>query len=393
MYYFKRLLVTGLILSFLVSIPLTSYSISEKGYQKLHTFAEILHQIEENYVEDIDEDVVIAGAIKGMLRSLDPHTVYMTPEVYKELKVESTGRFGGIGIEVTMKKGWLTVVAPIAESPAIKAGIKANDRIVRVNGVSTKGITLSEAVGMMRGRVGTSLNLTVIRNNSKKPINFTVPRKVINIPSVTVEDLGDGYIYAKVNTFQQRSAIELKKKINKIARGSAIKGLILDVRNNPGGLLSQAIDISDLFIKKGMIVSTRSRNKEIAKYVANEEGTLPDVPIVVLVNGGSASASEILAGALKDNKRAALIGTQTFGKGSVQSVFELDDGSAVKITIAKYYTPSGVSIQGLGINPNIIIEEGEDENAPDIQKAVAIEYLKDDSKYKRALRSSGKKYK
>jgi len=318
----------------------------------------------------------------------------MPPEVYKELKIEASGRFGGVGIEVTMLKGWLTVVAPIEGTPAYKAGIKAGDRIARVDGQSTKGITLGEAVSMMRGRVGSRVTLTLLRKKKKKPITVHVVRRVIKVPSITLEDLGQGYLYVRISAFQERTATDLKKKLKKFAAKEKIKGLVIDLRNNPGGLLGQSIEITDMFLDKGVIVSTRSREKEIAKYDASDEGTEPDYSIVVLVNGGSASASEIVAGALKDYKRAVLVGTQTFGKGSVQSVFELDDGSALKMTVAKYYTPSGHSIQGMGVTPDVVIEEEEvkegEEVSGDKQKEKAIIYIKDEELYNKAIKGKRK---
>lgn len=391
----KKILFLLLVLTFL-TLTSKTYALSEKGYEYLHSFAEVLHQVEENYVEDVDEKKLMTGAIRGMLMTLDPHTMYMPPEVYKELKVEAVGRFGGVGVEVTIKKGWLTVVSPIEGSPSAAAGIKPDDRIVRVNGVSTKGINLGEAVTLMRGRVGSKVSLTITREGAKHPIDVHLIRTVIKVPSVTVEDLGDGYVYARISTFQERTAAELTKKLKKYNSSKEIKGLILDLRNNPGGLLGQSIEVSDMFLDHGVIVSTRSRGKEIAKYDAHATGTLPKFPIVILVNGGSASASEILAGALKDYGRAILIGTQTFGKGSVQSVLELGDGSALKITVAKYYTPSGQSIQGFGIAPHITIkeeEEKEGEVTPDKQKEIAIEHLKDQEKYLNVLQGKRKHHK
>ncbi len=366
-------------------------ALTEKGYKDLRSFAEVLHQVEDNYVEEVDERKLIHGAIRGMLMTLDPHTIYMPPNVYRELKIEAVGRFGGVGIEVTMKKGWLTIVSPIEGTPADKAGVKAGDRIVRINGTSTKGMDLGEAVSLMRGRVGSRVTLTLTRKDKKHPFDVHLIRRVIKVPSVTVEDLGDGYIYTRISTFQERTSNDLEKELKKYAAKQPINGLIIDLRNNPGGLLSQSIELADLFIDHGVIVSTRSRKKEIAKYDAKSGDTQPKYPIVVLVNGGSASASEILAGALKDYNLALLVGTQTFGKGSVQSVIELDDGSAIKITVAKYYTPSGQSIQGFGITPQVIVEEESDETKKsDPQKDAAIEYIKDEKRYNKALKNKRK---
>jgi carboxyl-terminal processing protease len=372
----------------LVCFPSISYSLSEKGYDQLRSFAEVLHQVEENYVENVDEKKLLMGSIRGMLMTLDPHTVYMPPEVYKELKVDSVGRFGGVGVEVTMKKGWLTVVSPIEGSPAFKAGVKPGDRIIRVDGTSTKGVNLGEAVAMMRGRVGSRVTLTLVRGKSKHPIDVHLIRRVIKVHSVTAEDLGDGYGYVRISTFQERTTSELKKQLKKLSKSGELKGLIIDLRNNPGGLLGQSIEVSDLFIDHGVIVSTRSRGKEVARYDAHSTGTLPKYPIAILVNGGSASASEIVSGALKDYGLAVLVGTQTFGKGSVQSVYELEDGSAIKITVAKYYTPAGQSIQGFGITPQLVVdapEEVDGKPVVDTQKEAALGLLKDEAKYLKVL--------
>lgn len=387
LFYLFALLV---VLTSMISFPNRVHALSEKGYAQLHSFAEILHQVEESYVEEVDEKKLILGSIRGMLATLDPHTVYMPPEVYRELKVESVGRFGGVGIEVAIKGGTLTVIAPIVGSPAEKAGIRAGDHVVRINGVSTKGLDLGEAVTLMRGSVGSRITITVVGKDGKHPVDISLIRRVIKIPSITMDDLGDGYIYAQVSTFQERTAAELKDELKKFSDKGEIKGLLIDLRNNPGGLLGQAIEVADIFVDSGVIVSTRSRGKEIARYDAASEGTQPKYPIVILVNGGSASASEILAGALKDYDKAILVGTQTFGKGSVQSVMELEDGSALKITIAKYYTPAGTSIQGLGITPNVVVEEGGEEEKGDLQKDAAISYLKDEAKYNKALQGMRK---
>lgn len=379
-----------ILLGALLSFSPCAAALTEEGYKYLHSFAEVLHQVEENYVEPVNEKDLIMGAVKGMLMTLDPHTVYMSPDVYKELKVESVGRFGGVGVEVTLQKNWLTVVTPVEGSPAWKAGVKPGDRIVRIDGVSTKGITLSDAVTMMRGRVGSGITLTLMREGNKHPFDVHLRRTVIKVPSVAVEDLGDGYLYARISAFQERTSSDLKKALHKAREKGDVKGLIIDLRNNPGGLLGQAIEIADFFIDYGVIVSTKSRSREISRYDAKPGEKEPAYPIVVLINGGSASASEVLAGALKDYSRAIIIGTQSFGKGSVQSIIELSNGAAMKITVAKYYTPSGQSIQGFGITPHVVVKEEEDDGSEktkevDKQKAEAILYLKDMDKYNRAL--------
>lgn len=388
----KLLSISTVVLSINLTIilfPYIAHSISEEGYRQLHTFAEVLRQVEEEYVEAVDEKKLLNGAIRGMLMTLDPHTIYMPPEVYKELKVEATGRFGGVGVEVAIQKSYLVVVAPVEGSPADKANIRAGDKIVKINGETTKGVNLGEAVSLMRGTVGSRITLTIVREGVQHPFDVHLVRRVIKVPSVVVEPIGDGYLYARIGTFQERTSADFKRLLRKYSSENPVKGLIIDLRNNPGGLLSQAIEVGNMFISHGVIVSTRSRDKEISKYEAVGEGTEPNYPIVLLVNGGSASASEILAGALKDYNKAILIGTQTFGKGSVQSVFEMDDGSALKITVAKYYTPSGQSIQNFGITPSVVIEEqeGDETKGTDRQKEEAIKYLKDEKLYNDTLRS------
>jgi len=366
------------------------YTLDERGYRQLHIFAEVLHQVEKNYVDPIDTKKLITGAVDGMLATLDPHTVYMEPDVYKELKTESVGRFSGVGVEVSIENGWLTVVAPIEDSPAWKAGIRSKDKIVRINGVSTKGMSLGEAVRLMRGREGSGIRVTVMREGVEHPLEFYLKREAIKVPSVTVEDMGDGYLYARISVFQERTAMELKEKLGELHKKGDIKGLIIDLRNNPGGLLTEAVDVADLFLSKGVIVSTKNKEKEVSRYEAKEGDDEPNYPILVLIDGGSASASEILAGALKDYKRALIIGSQSFGKGSVQSVIELSNGAALKITVAKYYTPSGTSIQGSGITPNVIVEEKE--GGPSM-KEVALAYLKDPKRYQKAIHLVGERMK
>lgn len=335
----------------------SAFGLTDEGYKNLHVFSEILRQVEQYYVDPVDDKQMIRGAVKGMLNTLDPHTVFMPPEIYKELKVESSGRFGGVGLEITVKKGWLTVVAPVEGTPAARAGIKPNDRIVKIDGTPTKDMDVVDAVSKMRGREGSYLTLTILRDDGKKPIEVRIKREVIKVPSIHAELLPDGYGYARIVSFQERTSKDLQTALSDMEKSGPLKGLVLDMRNNPGGLLDEAVLVSDLFLKSGVIVSTVSRNKEIDRRDAHPEGTVAEYPIVIIVNGGSASAAEIVAGALQDHHRALLIGTQTFGKGSVQSVVELDDGSALKLTVARYYTPSGRSIQVSGIWPDIIVEE------------------------------------
>lgn len=332
------------------------YALSEKGFEKLRIFSKVLTQIESNYVQAVDEEELVTGAIHGLTSALDPHSVYMSKEVYKELQVETGGRFGGVGIEVTLKQGWLTVVAPIEGSPAEKAHILPGDRIIKIDGHSTREMGLGDSVSKMRGKSGSKITLTISRDGVKNPFEVTFAREIIKVQSVKGEMMDGGIGYARITSFQTHTGRDLGKMLKKFKKTAPIQGLILDVRNNPGGLLEEAVSVSDLFLKEGLIVSTVSRSQEIDRKEAtpDDEG---DFPIVVLVNGGSASASEIVAGALQDHKRAVIMGTQSFGKGSVQSVIELDDGSALKLTIARYLTPSGRSIQSLGITPDIVVED------------------------------------
>lgn len=342
----------------IVGISSNAPALSEKGFAALHIFSKVLHDIETYYVEPVDDAQLIRGAIRGMLDALDPHSAYMPPSLYRQLKTETGGRFGGVGIEVTLRKGWLTVVAPIEGSPAARAGIKPGDRIVKVNGVSTKEMDISEAVARMRGRPGSRVSLTILRGESRHPFDVPLMRENVKVMSVRSEVLEGEYGYLRITHFQERTAGDLTQALADLhAKGALKKGLILDLRNNPGGLLDQAVDVVDFFIEKGVIVSTQTRDKVIDRREAHVDGTEPNYPMIVLVNGGSASAAEIVAGALQDHGRALVLGTQTFGKGSVQTVVELDDGSALKLTIARYYTPSGRSIQAFGITPDMVVGE------------------------------------
>jgi len=293
-----------------------------------------------------------------MMKSLDPHSTYMTADMYKELEVETRGSFGGIGIEITIKKDVLTVVSPIEDTPAFNAGIKAGDQIIQIDGKSTKDITIMEAVKKLRGPKDSKVSVTIIRENITKPKEFVITRDIIKIKSIKSKIFDDRIGYIRISSFQERTVDDLKKEIKNInAKTGVPMGMILDLRNNPGGLLNQAIGVADIFLKSGIIVSTKGRTKNMdSQAVAKDDGDEPTCPIVVLVNEGTASASEIVSGALQDNSRALVIGTQTFGKGSVQTVIPLEEGSALKLTTAKYYTPSGRSIQAEGIKPDIIVK-------------------------------------
>jgi len=314
--------------------------------------------VQKNYVEQVESRKLIEGAINGMMKSLDPHSAYMTSDMYKELEVETRGSFGGIGIEITIKKDVLTVVSPIEDTPAFNAGIKAGDHIIQIDGKSTKDITIIEAVKKLRGPKDTKVTITIMRENMPKPKDYTITRDIIKIKSIKSKIYEDHIGYIRVASFQERTADDLKKEIKNItAKNGALKGLILDLRNNPGGLLNQAVGVADVLLKSGTIVSTKGRTKSMeTKSLAKDDGDEPTCPIVALVNEGTASAAEIVSGALQDNGRALVVGTQTFGKGSVQTVIPLEDGSALKLTTAKYYTPKGRSIQAEGIAPDIVVK-------------------------------------
>ncbi|MGZ6291338.1 MAG: S41 family peptidase, partial [Syntrophales bacterium] len=335
-----------------------SAALERSIYKNLKTFNEVLDMVQKNYVEDVDSKKLIEGAINGMMKSLDPHSNYMTAEMYKDLEVETRGTFGGIGIEITIKKDVLTVVSPLEDTPAYNAGIKAGDHIIQIDGKSTKDITIMEAVKKLRGPKDSKVTVTIMREDMTKPKDYVITRSIIKVRSVKSK-IYDGHIaYIRVASFQERTADDLKKVLKDIkAKNGVLEGIILDFRNNPGGLLNQAVAVADVFLKSGVIVTTKGRTKNMETIsVAKDDGDEPMCPIVALVNEGTASAAEIVSGALQDNGRALVLGTQTFGKGSVQTVIPLEDGSALKLTTAKYYTPSGRSIQAEGIKPDIIVK-------------------------------------
>jgi carboxyl-terminal processing protease len=351
-------LFTSLILVGLQADSQVSAALDKSIYKNLKTFNEVLDMVQKNYVEQVESKKLIEGAINGMMKSLDPHSTYMTSDMYKELEVETRGSFGGIGIEITIKKDFLTVVSPIEDTPAFIAGIKAGDHIIQIDGKSTKDITIMEAVKKLRGPKDTKVTITIMRENMPKPKDYTITRDIIKIKSIKSRIYEDHIGYIRVASFQERTADDLKKEIKNITlKNGALKGLILDLRNNPGGLLNQAVGVADVLLKSGTIVSTKGRTKSMeTKSMAKDDGDEPTCPIVALVNEGTASAAEIVSGALQDNGRALVVGTQTFGKGSVQTVIPLEDGSALKLTTAKYYTPKGRSIQAEGIAPDIIVK-------------------------------------
>lgn len=333
-------------------------AIAEDRYSELQTFTKILNMIQQFYVEEVDTKKLVYGAIKGMLRELDPHTNYMPAEIYKEFETETTGEFGGLGIEISIQNGVLTIISPIEDAPAWNAGIKAGDKIIAINGHSTKGLSLVEASQFMRGKRGSVVTLSIIRGNGDQPTDYAVRRGQVKLKSVKYTDLEDGYAYIRITSFIENTSKDLEKILDDHAKQNKIfKGILIDLRRNPGGLYDQAIKVSDLFLDEGVIVSTMGRNKKDKELVsAKKDGGYPNIPLVVLINEYSASASEIVAGALQDNNRALIAGERSFGKGSVQSVIKLGDGSGLKLTVARYYTPSGKSIQAEGIIPDIEIQ-------------------------------------
>lgn len=333
-------------------------AVARQDYESLEAFTNILSIVKKNYVEDVETKNLVNGAINGMLNSLDPHSAYLTPDLYKELQMDTQGRFGGLGIEITVKGGILTVVSPIEDTPAARAGIKPGDQIFKIEEEFTKDMTLVDAVKKMRGPKGTKITISIKREGVAELMDFTLVRDTIRVQSVRSRALEEGYGYVRLAQFQERSDRDVQRALEKMAaEKGGIKGLVLDLRNNPGGLLTQAVRVADLFLDTGLIVYTEGRiESQKQKYSAQKEGSWMDFPIVVLVNGGSASASEIVAGALQDHKRAVVLGTKTFGKGSVQTILPLDDSSALRLTTARYFTPKGRSIQALGIVPDIVVE-------------------------------------
>tara|TARA_B100000609_G_scaffold179744_1_gene159770 strand:- start:747 stop:1892 length:1146 start_codon:yes stop_codon:yes gene_type:complete len=331
-------------------------------YEKIDVFGEVLEKINKEYVDEINQSDSMDSAINGLLQSLDPYSGYMSPEIFNEMQTETSGEFGGLGIEVTMESGVVKVISPIDDTPASKAGIKAGDYIVKINDTQVQGKSLSEAVELMRGPVGSSIELTIRRRGERKALTFNVTREIIQIKSVKAELLEKNIGYIRLTSFNENSAGQIKKEINKFEKNKNLKSYILDLRNNPGGLLSQAIKISDFFLDNGEIVSTKSRQQsENRKWFAKKGDLTKGKTILVLINYGSASASEIVAGALKDHKRAILIGENSYGKGSVQSIIPLKNKGAIRLTVAKYYLPSGKSISEVGVSPDIEIDEESDD--------------------------------
>jgi len=340
-----------------------SFSANEESiYDKIDLFSEVLDKVNNEYVEEIDHSEAMDAAINGVLQSLDPYSAYMSPEIFKEMQTETSGEFGGLGIEVGMEFGVVKIISPIDNTPAEEAGVKAGDYIVKINDIQVQGKTLTEAVELMRGPVGSTIKITVRRRGVKKAIIFNITREIIKIESVKSKIIEDTVGYIRLTSFNENSADQIKEKIKELRQNKKIEKYILDLRNNPGGLLSQAIKISDFFLNNGEIVSTKSRKKkENRKWFARKGDIIDGETLIVLINYGSASAAEIVAGALKDHKRAILIGENSFGKGSVQSVIPLDNKGAIRLTISKYYLPSGKSISEVGITPDIEIAESSED--------------------------------
>jgi len=355
--------------------------------EDLRTFTEIFAKIKNDYVEPIEDKALLENAIRGMLAGLDPHSAYLVPADYKELQAGTSGEFGGLGIEVGMEDGFVKVISPIDDTPAARAGVKAGDLVIRLDDTPVKGMALSDAVKIMRGKPGTDIVLTIVRDGEDKPLSITITRDVIRVTSVKSRLLDPGYGYVRISQFQSRTGDNLREALEKLEEESdgPLKGLVLDLRNNPGGVLSAAVSVSDAFITDGIIVYTEGRLDDAKlKFNAKPTDILNGAPLVVLVNGGSASASEIVAGALQDHHRAIIMGGKTFGKGSVQTILPMDNGSALKLTTAKYYTPSGTSIQATGISPdieleNLTITESERAATSRIKEADLARHLEGDS--------------
>ena len=348
-------------LIFYIFLIIGANSTESEIYKKIDLFGEVIEKINKEYVDEIDQSKSMDSAINGLLQSLDPYSSYMSPEVLNEMQTETSGKFGGLGIEVGMESGVVKVISPIDDTPASRAGIKAGDYIVKINDTQVQGKSLSEAVELMRGPVGSGIELTVRRRGEKKALKFEIIREIIQIQSVKTDLLKESIGYIRLTSFNENSGEQIKKEIKKIEKNDKVNAYILDLRNNPGGLLSQAIRISDFFLDNGEIVSTKSRKpSENRKWFANQGDLTKGKTLIVLINYGSASASEIVAGALKDHKRAIILGETSYGKGSVQSIIPLKNDGAIRLTVAKYYLPSGKSISEVGVTPDIEISEETD---------------------------------
>ena len=363
----------------LICILLFSTKVYSKNdlYEKIDLFGEVLENIQKDYVDNVDQTEIMDSAINGVLQSLDPYSAYMSPELFQEMQTDTKGEFGGLGIEIGMEAGVVKVISPIDDTPAAKAGIKAGDYIVKIGKEQVQGKSLVEAVKLMRGPVGTSIDLTIRRKNVKKPLEFKITRKIIEVRSVSSEIIGEeknlGYI--RLKSFNENSDKQFLKSLKNFENKTKIKGYVFDLRNNPGGLLTQAINITDFFLDDGEIVSTKGRKiSETRKFFARRGDEIEGKPIIILINNGSASASEIFAGALKDHKRAIILGENSYGKGSVQSIIPLRNGGGMRLTISKYYLPSGKSISEVGVTPDILVEEEGDDFSINTEKDNQLDY-------------------
>jgi len=356
----KKIYLIASLFFFLFTNPILSNE--NDIYKKIDLFSEVLDKINKEYVDEVNQSEAMDAAINGVLQSLDPYSAYMSPDSFKNMQTETSGEFGGLGIEVSMEAGVVKVISPIDNSPAEEVGVKAGDYIVKIDDVQVQGKTLSEAVELMRGPVGSDIEITVRRRGERKALIFTITREIIQVASVKSEIKDNQTAYIRLTSFNENSSKQIKNKIKEFKKNKKIKNYILDLRNNPGGLLSQAIKISDYFLENGEIVSTKSKRKyENRKWFAKKGDIIDGETMVILINYGSASASEIVAGALQDHKRAILVGESTYGKGSVQSIIPLENEGAIRLTVSKYYLPSGKSISRVGVNPDIVIAEGSDE--------------------------------
>jgi len=368
----------NLIIIILFSFFVNNFAFSKNDlYKKIDLFGEVLENIKREYVEDIDQSEVMESAINGVLQSLDPYSAYMSPELFKEMQTDTKGEFGGLGIEIGMEAGVVKVISPIEGTPAEQAGIKAGDYIVKIGKEQVQGKSLMEAVKLMRGPVGTTIDLTIRRKNVKKPLEFKITRKVIEVQSVNSEIISKekNIGYVRLKSFNENSDNQFLKILKKFESKKKIKGYVIDLRNNPGGLLTQAINITDFFLDDGEIVSTKGRKiSETRKFFARKGDEINGKPLVVLINNGSASAAEILAGALKDHKRAIILGENSYGKGSVQSIIPLKNGGGMRLTISKYYLPSGKSISEVGVTPDILVKEIEDDFSINSEKDNQLNY-------------------
>ena len=369
--------VLSVIIFFLIISFKVQANTSDKLYEKIDLFGEVLEKVKEEYVDEVDQADVMDSAINGVLQSLDPYSAYMSPELFKSMQTDSKGEFGGLGIEIAMESGVVKVIAPIADTPAERMGIKAGDYIVKINEIQVQGKSLMEAVKLMRGPVGSSISLTIRRKGVKKSLSFEITREIIEVKSVESKILGikDNIGYVKLKSFNENSDKQFIKTIKKYEKEKKLIGYIVDLRNNPGGLLTQAISITDFFLEDGEIVSTKGRKiSETRKFFAKSGDGVNGKPVIVIINNGSASASEIFAGALKDHKRAIILGENSYGKGSVQSIIPLKNGGGIRLTISKYYLPSGKSISEVGVSPDIIIREEAKDSAANSNDDNQLEY-------------------